>query len=142
MKNESGITLVSLTIYVIAFAIVIGIISVLTSFFYSNVVNLSDTGENSAEFSNFNMYFLEDIKQEGNKIEKVDEDGQYISFSNGNTYTFQDNHIYKNKIRICNNITDFKVEKKIDNKEIIVVVFIKIGDNMEFSKTTEYVMNN
>ena len=61
MRKESGITLVSLTIYIIAFAVVIGIISVLTSFFYSNVVNLSDTGENSAEFTKFNMYFLEDI---------------------------------------------------------------------------------
>lgn len=141
MENENGITLVALTIYIIAFAIVIGIISVLTSFFYSNVVNLSDTGENASEFSTFNMYFLEDIKEEGNKIAKVDENGEYISFSNGNTYIFQDNHIYKNKVKICNNVTDFKVEKQEDGKEI-VNVFLKIGDNMEFSKTTQYVMNN
>ncbi len=141
MKNENGVTLVALTIYIIAFAIVIGIISVLTSFFYSNVVNLSDTGENASEFSIFNMYFLEDIKEEGNKVARVDENGKYISFSNGNTYIFQDNHIYKNKVKICDNVTDFKVEKQKDGKET-VTVFIKIGDNMEFSKTTQYVMNN
>lgn len=141
MKNENGVTLVALTIYIIAFAIVIGIISVLTSFFYSNVVNLSDTGENASEFSIFNMYFLEDIKEEGNKVARVDENGKYISFSNGNTYIFQDNHIYKNKVKICDNVTDFKVEKQRDGKET-VTVFIKIGDNMEFSKTTQYVMNN
>ena len=141
MKNENGVTLVALTIYIIAFAIVIGIISVLTSFFYGNVVNLSDTGENASEFSIFNMYFLEDIKEEGNKVARVDENGKYISFSNGNTYIFQDNHIYKNKVKICDNVTDFKVEKQRDGKET-VTVFIKIGDNMEFSKTTQYVMNN
>lgn len=141
MKNENGITLVALTIYIIAFAIVIGIISVLTSFFYSNVVNLSDTGENASEFSIFNMYFLEDIKEAGNKVARVDENGKYISFSNGNTYIFQDNHIYKNKVKICNNVTDFKVEKKEDEKEI-VTIFMKIGDNMEFSRTTQYVMSN
>ena len=87
------------------------------------------------------MYFLEDIKEEGNQVARVDENGKYISFSNGNTYIFQDNHIYKNKVKICDNVTDFKVEKQKDGKET-VTVFIKIGDNMEFSKTTQYVMNN
>lgn len=144
MRKESGITLVSLTIYIIAFAVVIGIISVLTSFFYSNVVNLSDTGENSAEFTKFNMYFLEDIKEPGNEVLELGENGKYISFTNGNTYSFQDNYIYKNKIKICNNVKvnecSFSVGNK-NNKQIVTAIII-IGDNMEFAKTTEYVMSN
>ena len=36
MKSQKGVTLISLTIYVIVMAIVVGILSVITTFFYHN----------------------------------------------------------------------------------------------------------
>ena len=39
MKNEKGITLISVTIYVIVMAIVVGIIAVISGFFYNSIEN-------------------------------------------------------------------------------------------------------
>ena len=40
MKSQKGVTLISLTIYVIVMAIVVGILSVITTFFYHNTKDL------------------------------------------------------------------------------------------------------
>ena len=50
MKNNHGVTITSLIVYVIAMLIVIGIIANLTSFFYTNVLNLEDESTNISEF--------------------------------------------------------------------------------------------
>ena len=38
MKQEKGVTLISVTIYVLVMLVVVSIISVITSFYYSNIV--------------------------------------------------------------------------------------------------------
>ena len=43
MKCEKGITLTALTIYVIVFIFVIGIVATITSYFYNNVINFDET---------------------------------------------------------------------------------------------------
>ena len=37
MKSQKGITLISLTIYVIVMAAVIGVVGIISTFFYSNM---------------------------------------------------------------------------------------------------------
>ena len=138
MKKESGITLISVTIYVLVMAIVVGIIATISSFFYNNVTNVKDSGQNAAEYDKFNMFFLEDTKAKGNKIREVAQDGSYIVFENGNQYTFQDNSIYQNQVRICKNIVEASFKVKTQYDKTIVSVYLQIGENSEFTKTTDY----
>ena len=139
MKSDRGVTTASLIVYVIAMLIIVGIIATITSFFYTNAINLEDNSSNVSTITKFNMYFLEETKNRNNKI--INNDSKSITFSTGNTFTFQDNSIYLNSIKICENVKNmgFNVEK-INNKEVINVI-ITIGENVEYTKTTKYVMS-
>ena len=142
MKSNSGITTTSLIIYIISMLIVIATIATITSFFFTNVMNLDQTSHNIGEITKFNMYFIEDIKSKNNKILKISENKNSITFLTGNTYTFQDNSIYLNNIRICENITNLQFDKKKEDNKTIIIVLITIGNNLPYTKITEYVMEN
>lgn len=146
MCNNKGITTTSLMIYVIAMLIVIGIIATITSFFYTNVINLED---NAIEIIKFNMYFLQEIKKENNAIAKLALDSNsttpntldYITFKTGNTFTYKNNSIYYNSNKICGNIKNFSLKvSEIDDKKQLIEVIITIGENTEYTKTTKYVL--
>ncbi len=141
MKGERGISLQSLTVYIIGFLVIIGIISTITSFFYTNIINTRDNSQNMAEITKFNVYFLQDVKKSENNIMSVAKDNSYISFTSGNVYTFQDNAIYQNKVKICENVRNaqFKVEK-VNGKDVITVL-LSIGENMPVTRTTKYVLS-
>lgn len=140
MKSSKGVTTASLIIYVIAMLIVIGIIATITSFFYTNVMNVEDSSSNISEITKFNMYFLEETKNNDNSIIQVGQN--FITFETGNIFTFQDNCIYLNNIRICENVKNFELNvEEVNNKEVINVL-LTIGDNVEYTKTTKYVMSS
>lgn len=139
MKNNHGVTITSLIVYVIAMLIVIGIIANLTSFFYTNVFNLEDESKNISEISKFNMYFLEEVKNSNNSIVEISENK--ITFITGNTFTLQDNSIYLNNIRICENVKNLNFEKEHINNKNVISVLITVGKNMEYTKTTKFVMS-
>lgn len=138
MKNNHGVTITSLIVYVIAMLIVIGIIANLTSFFYTNVLNLEDESSNISEISKFNMYFLKEVKNANNSIVQIEENK--VTFVSGNTFTFQDDSIYLNNIKICKNIKNLNFSKEEINNKNVINVLITVGDNMEYTKTTKFVM--
>lgn len=138
MKNNHGVTITSLIVYVIAMLIVIGIIANLTSFFYTNVFNLEDESANISEISKFNMYFLKEVKNTNNSIVQITENK--ITFITGNTFTLQDNAIYLNNIRICENVKNLNFAKEQVNNKNVISVLITVGKNMEYTKTTKFVM--
>lgn len=140
MKGDRGVTIASLTVYVIAMLLVIAIIATITTFFYTNVNNLDSKSKNISEITKFNMYFIEEIKKDNNKVLEVTSDRSTIIFSSGNTYTFQDGCIYLNNIRICDNIKN--TQFSVDENNKIVSVLITIGSKLEYTKTTQYVLNN
>lgn len=70
MKSEKGITLISLTIYVIAMAIVVGVIAIISTFFYSNMEDTDNIVSPMAEYTKFNSFFSDEINHEG--IEVID----------------------------------------------------------------------
>ena len=61
MKEEKGITLVILGIYIIIFSIVIGLLASLSSYIYSNLDNVSDSNIDLSEFNKFTMFFVSKI---------------------------------------------------------------------------------
>lgn len=103
MKDQKGITLISVIIYILAMIIVVAVVANITRYFYSNVSTITDGVDDSYVFTAFNSYFSEDINIYGNNVEKCD--GKSIKFThNSNTYTFADNSIYFNNIKICKDV--------------------------------------
>lgn len=146
MCNNKGITTTSLMIYIIAMLIVIGIIATITSFFYTNVINLED---NASEIIKFNMYFLQETKKENNAITKLSLDSSsptpntldYITFRTGNTFTYKNNSIYYNSNKICENIKSLSLTVEEINGKQVIEVLITLGENIEYTKRTKYVLS-
>jgi hypothetical protein len=139
MRSEKGITLTTVVIYVMAMIVIVGIVATITSFFYSNTAELEETSSILGEFNKFNLYFLSETQKEDNKVVKI-ESGKRIIFSSGAAFTYQDNGIYFNNIKLCSGVTDctFSMTKK-DEKDIILV-YLEIGKNKDFARTMEYTL--
>lgn len=150
MKTEKGITLVALTIYVIIFMIVIGIIATLTSYFYNNIINFDETTKSYAEINKFNMYFLQDIKEDGvsiiNFLENEEKEKTGITLYNSknyetNVYSFKNNSIYRNGNIVSKDTKQIKF--KIDeNNSNILYVYIETDGVASQTRTMIYTINN
>lgn len=135
MKSEKGITLISLIIYVIGMAIVIALVSTLTSYFYKNI-DIDSVSNYTSEYTKFTSVILDEINKEGNKIiesKSTNKNGKqvnYIIFSSGNQYTFmeENNSIYKNNIKICQNIELCKFSYEYIDLKYKLKVEIKTGN--------------
>lgn len=144
MREEKGITLLSLIIYIIALVLVVAILATVSDMFFSNTQYITDSGKYIAEFNKFNMYFIEDVKNNKDTYEVTD---NTVIFEDGTQYTFEkapDNGIYRNKVKICSNIAycEFtKREKKEENitKNIVEVIMV-IDSSKLFEVSNEYVL--
>ncbi len=154
MQKDKGVTLITVTIYIIVMLMIVTIMTILTSYFYQNI-NISSTNQDfNQQYINFNSYFTYEINKRGNKIieiqspiqlstnkyneQKSNENKQnYILFSSGNQYTYiPDNKgIYMNKIKIAQNITGciFQANKNENGKTTITVIMQ--GDHFERETT-------
>ena len=144
MKSEKGVTLISVIIYVIAMLIIIAVITVLTSYFYTNVDINSASEDLNQQYTKFNSYFTEEVNRKGNKILEIgetqnnEEEGpqKYIIFSSGNQYTYipANKGIYMNTVKIAENITDCTFEKNDADGKTKITVTIN-GNNFERDTT-------
>lgn len=107
-KNQKGITLVSLIVYVIAMLSVVTIVGTITSYFYSNVNDQYNESKNEDEETTLNMYLTNDLKNKKMTID-ISNDNSKISleYSDGThiEYTITNYGIYRDKVKIYN-ITD------------------------------------
>ncbi|MCI8641243.1 MAG: hypothetical protein HFJ59_05175 [Clostridia bacterium] len=154
MKNNRGITLTSLIIYIIGMLIVIATIATLTSFFYRNV-DINELERLSTEqFTEFSSIFSKEINKKNNKviecktnIEVIDGNDykiSYIIFSGGNQYTYkqESNTIYKNNIKVCTGIEDCDFSYKFINSIYQIKVNFKTANlNMTGENAVNYSMN-
>lgn len=143
MKKENGITLSSLVIYIIVMIIVIGVMARVSLMFYNNTENLSKSSKDIIEFNNFNNYFVKEIKTDDNKIDKIAEDGTYILFDTGNSFSLKNNTIFYNDLEIAKNVNNIKFEYygNGENEEINDVITVNIEfDN--YSKQINYKVEN
>ena len=60
MKNDKGITMISLITYIIGLTIVLALIATLTSFFYENI-SAKDVNSDTTQYTKFSSIFLEEI---------------------------------------------------------------------------------
>lgn len=143
MKNESGITITSLVIYVMTLTLVVGLLSFITIFFNKNVTNVISTIGESVEYSKFNLYILKYVKNGYEIIDSQnDEEKCYIIFSNGEdtiTFSLIQNILYFNKAKLCSNVDEFKWKEKIaENGKNVLETLITINGK---TYITEYVMH-
>ena len=112
MKNDSGITLISLLIYVILMIVVIGIMSTILNDFYGNSQNMYAGVNKLINYNKFNTYFLKEVKKYGNKVDTISMDGEipYILFASGNSFSLNNKKIYYNDIEICKDVQDINWE--------------------------------
>ena len=132
MRNNKGITLTSLIIYVIGMTVIISLIATLTSFFYKNVNVEELTNDTSTQYTKFSSVFAEEVNKENNYI--VDCNTSYIIFSSGNQYTYKSENksIYKNTIKICQNIDECEFSYTVIDGKFNIKVEFKAG-NIDFT---------
>ena len=139
MKNNKGITLISLMMYIIGMVAIAAIISVAVSFYNKNVLTMNDTSDVNMEFNKFDTKMVQETKTAGNQVEAVTTNT--IKFTSGNTYTFQDNRIYQNEIVISNYVKEFIAKLETEGSKQILRIYILLGKGqIEVVKNLSYVV--
>lgn len=141
MKSQKGITLISLTIYIIVMAIVVGVVATISTYFYKNQTAASNQVEPLTEYTKFNSFFTDEANHEGIKVIECKQN--YIVFDDGVQYTFvPENHgIYRNQAKISKKIEDCKFEYFIENGKHKVTVTI-IAEEGKFNRQQTYTLRN
>lgn len=135
IKDNKGITLSALVIYIIVFMIVISIMTTISTFFYSTITDIIDTPQYLSELNKFIMFFGIDIK---NYNTAVVTDNQ-IQFEGGPIYKFENNSIYRDDVLIAQKVlkcTFTPKEYNVNNiTKNLINVDIQIGkDNQDSMK--------
>lgn len=133
-------------IYIFVFLIIFSVIFFVTTLFYANLKARQNSVNLSSDYTNLNLYFLKTTKTTGVKIESYglvdseDLQSYYIVFENTdgtqNTFIKQNDIIYYNKIKLCENVDSFKVIVDRTGKESISVEVITNGKTY----TSQYVI--
>ena len=140
--RKSGITLVALSIYIVAMVIIVALISLLTTFFYGNVLNMSDITKDIVEFDQFNAYMVEETQKVGSQISNLNEENKTVAFTSGNVYTMEESGIYCNDVRVYQANLDlansyFSIKQE-NGKDILV---ISVLTDTSYTRTEEYVID-
>lgn len=150
MKSNKGITLTSLIVYVIGMTIMVATIATLTSFFYKNI-DVEDLNSDTNQYTKFTSVLSKEINRKDNSIidckQLKDDVGNiivsYIIFSSGNQFTFNKDSksIYKNNVKICDNVEscDFSYEY-IDSKYKIKVSLKTTNIDKTGKNAIEYIL--
>lgn len=140
--KEKGVTLVALTIYILIFMMIIGILTTISTFFYNNIGKVIENPKYVSEFNKFVMFFATDIKNHNSAT--VTENT--VTINDNIIYKFENNKIYRNDTVIAKNILSCKftitpVNVNTITKNIINLD-IKIGRNSSdfFEKNIDFTM--
>lgn len=135
MENQKGITLVSLSVYIIGMMVIIAIVATLTTFFYKNINNIDDN-DISTDYTKFTKIFSSEINKSGNTVVDAktyienDKKVSYIIFSSGNQYTYKEENksIYQNNIKICTQIDNCEFSYSYQNSQYKINVELIAGN--------------
>ena len=124
LKSNRGVSLVTLIIFLLAVTATVAIITRISAYFYQNVDQTTEDTVSNSEFIRFNTFFTKEINTERNYVKDIDEGGTYIIFEKSNhQYTYLNNAIYMDYIKICSNI-DNCVFSMTDSKTVRVDIII------------------
>lgn len=136
--NKKGITITSLTIYVIVATIIVGILVFLNANFFSNINDLTNKANIVSECLNFKSAFLRDIKSENN-VKVTEFNNNMIRLSNDIKYEIRalDTGIGEKKYAIYRN--DVQIAKSIVAHTTIDGQQVKEGPYFEYDVNTNTV---
>lgn len=142
LKENKGITLTSLVIYIIVFVIIIAIMANISNYFYSNIDGIKDSPKYVDEFNKFSMFFVADVKR-NTEVVTISEDS--LQFADGTKYEYRDNCIYRNNEKISKYVKSFSFEKKpyvvnSFSKTLINVSSIFGTDKEQITRNVEFVL--
>ena len=137
MKSEKGITLISLTIYVIVMTLVVAVVGIVTGVFVKNIQKSSFYTDPIAEYTAFNSYFSDEVNHEVIKV--LECKSNYVVFNNGIQYTFVEENkgIYRNKVKIARDIDFCTFSEQIKNGKQVINVNLKSGSQ---NRNTTYTL--
>ena len=149
MQTEKGVTLISVTIYIIVMLIIVAVISVLTSYFYTNI-DINSANENlNQQYTKFNSYFIQEVNKKGNELLEIGETEnssgngiqKYIIFSSGNQYTYipENQSVYRNRAKIAKGIKQCEFKLDVENYKNVIKVTFDSGDKI---RENTYTLNN
>ena len=123
MKNERGVTITSIMIYIIVLTIVVIILGRISTYFYTNVKELDNKGSAGIQYTKFSTFITDEINTPQNEIESYGEN--YIKFSKTqNQYTFKNGNIYLNKAKICKNVDNCKFIYNAEENTVYVYFIV------------------
>lgn len=145
LRNNKGITLLTLMTYIILTLIVLGMLATLTSNFRQNLDNLDETTVKETEADKLNLQLLKEVKNANNQIDEVRSNSTQVVFFDGineNIYEYVSEEqaiILNSSIKIAAQVEEctFTLEK-IDNRQQLTVD-VRINGKQ---RTTEYVLSN
>ena len=149
MKSQKGITLISVSISVVVLLIMVAVISVITSYFFSNYNDVSEEVPSIQEYTKFISYFSQDANRKGAKVllceNNVDSNNKKTSlivFNNDVQYTFleENNAIYYNKIKIARNVYDCIFT--LSNDKTQINVSIRFLDNPTDIRDMKFILKD
>lgn len=137
VKSQKGITMLSLTVYVFGVIVLIGVLAVINNYVNGNLKRVRDAGKYAEEYTAFEMYFLQDIKEEGISVVSCDE--YTLVLSNGAVYQYGGDSITRNDAKIVKNLSQAKFSYTPGMKEIVTVT-LQTKDSTALPVTVEYVL--
>lgn len=139
MKNNRGVTLVSLLLYVCVLIIMLSIMSIITTEFYNNTDDVQEDVREIIEFNKFNSYFLKEVKTKNNKVDTVG--NNYILFTTGNSFKIDNNIIYFNNVKVCEKVKNMNIslQDNGDKENNIIEITLEFK---HFIKTIRYTLEN
>ena len=140
MKSQKGITLISLTIYIIGMTMAVSVIAVLSTYFYTNMDDDIQNFDLYSEYTKFDGFFSKEVNH--NNIKVVECQDQYVVFNNGVQYMFvpENKAIYKNKVKVCRKVENCTFNYTIKNAKYVVTIEMNI-EGLE-KRTIEYTLQN
>ncbi len=141
MKSQKGITLTSLTVYIIGITIVMATVAVISTKFYSNTYSTVGEINPLTEYTKFTSFFSDEINHSGIRVLECKENS--IVFDNGVQYTFIEANkgIYRNEVKICKNVTACSFEYTIKNGKDVVITKITMENDTQAREVT-YTLKN
>lgn len=144
IKNQKGVTLTELVVYITVMLAVLGVMTSISSFFYNNLGIVKESAKYSAQFDSFNSYITVDIKNNKDVVVK----NKTLIFEDGITYVYNeaDEGIYRGNQKIATNVKTFNVSKKtitinnVDKNILTVQIIIGNSSKTLFNRTIDYTL--
>lgn len=143
MKQNRGITLTGLSLYVLVLSIAIAVLSTITMYFSNNYEYIESEGVNASQYNRLMSYLIKDSKKDNITVEEIQD--YILRLSNGITYSFNSDEkaVYRDEVRIADNIEECVFTQTTDGEfNNYFEVEVTIGIEKPLNNVTMIAMGN